>query len=341
MAVVTMKELLQAGMHFGHQTRRWNPKMKRYILGERNGIYLLDLRQSLSGIEQAYIYIRDMVADGGNILFVGTKKQAQDAVSNEAVRVGMPFVNERWLGGLLTNFTTMSSRTAKMRDLERRQRLGEFELMPKKEALLLTREMEKLQRYLGGIRNMERVPDALFVIDTKKEYIAVTEANRLGIPVVAIVDTNCDPDVIDFPIPGNDDAIRSTSLIARVIADAVSEGRRLAAYRGNASAPSTEEMATPEANPEEIKRKAQEQMRARVLAQQQQKEREARLLEAKRKAKEERDAADAAQTDAEAGDSTEATDAGASEATDAGASEATDAEAAVAASDSAGGESEA
>ena len=333
MAVVTMKELLQAGMHFGHQTRRWNPKMKRYILGERNGIYLLDLRQSLSGIEQAYIYIRDMVADGGNILFVGTKKQAQDAVSNEAVRVGMPFVNERWLGGLLTNFTTMSSRTAKMRDLERRQRLGEFELMPKKEALLLTREMEKLQRYLGGIRNMERVPDALFVIDTKKEYIAVTEANRLGIPVVAIVDTNCDPDVIDFPIPGNDDAIRSTSLIARVIADAVSEGRRLAAYRGNASAPSTEEMATPEANPEEIKRKAQEQMRARVLAQQQQKEREARLLEAKRKAKEERDAADAAQTDAEAGDSTEATDAGASEATDA--------EAAVAASDSAGGESEA
>ena len=328
-----MKELLQAGMHFGHQTRRWNPKMKRYILGERNGIYLLDLRQSLSGIEQAYIYIRDMVADGGNILFVGTKKQAQDAVSNEAVRVGMPFVNERWLGGLLTNFTTMSSRTAKMRDLERRQRLGEFELMPKKEALLLTREMEKLQRYLGGIRNMERVPDALFVIDTKKEYIAVTEANRLGIPVVAIVDTNCDPDVIDFPIPGNDDAIRSTSLIARVIADAVSEGRRLAAYRGNASAPSTEEMATPEANPEEIKRKAQEQMRARVLAQQQQKEREARLLEAKRKAKEERDAADAAQTDAEAGDSTEATDAGASEATDA--------EAAVAASDSAGGESEA
>ncbi|MBP7928564.1 MAG: 30S ribosomal protein S2 [Acidimicrobiia bacterium] len=299
MAVVTMKELLQAGMHFGHQTRRWNPKMKRYILGERNGIYLLDLRQSLSGIEQSYIYIRDMVADGGNILFVGTKKQAQDAVSNEAHRVGMPYVNERWLGGLLTNFTTMSARTAKMRDLERRQRLGEFELMPKKEALLLTREMEKLQRYLGGIRHMERVPDALFVIDTKKEYIAVTEANRLGIPVVAIVDTNCDPDVIDFPIPGNDDAIRSTSLIARVIADAVSEGRRLAAHRGNASAVATEDVATPAANPEEIKRKAQEQMRARVLAQQQQKEREARLLEAKRKAKEERDAAEATQEDAE------------------------------------------
>jgi small subunit ribosomal protein S2 len=186
-----------------------------------------------------------------------------------------------------------------MRDLERRQRLGEFELMPKKEALLLTREMEKLQRYLGGIRHMERVPDALFVIDTKKEYIAVTEANRLGIPVVAIVDTNCDPDVIDFPIPGNDDAIRSTSLIARVIADAVSEGRRLAAHRGNASAVATEDVATPAANPEEIKRKAQEQMRARVLAQQQQKEREARLLEAKRKAKEERDAAEATQEDAE------------------------------------------
>ena len=236
MSVVTMKQLLDAGVHFGHQTRRWNPKMKRFIWGERNGIYIIDLEQTLGRIETAYTYVRDLVADGGTILFVGTKKQAQEPVQRYADRCGMPYINERWLGGMLTNFQTMSKRVAKMKDYQRMRDTGEFEAMPKKEALLISRELEKLERNLGGIRNMERLPDAVFVLDTKKEDIAVTEANKLGMPVVAVVDTNCDPDIITYVIPGNDDAIRSANLMARVISDAVQEGRFIASRtRGTAS----------------------------------------------------------------------------------------------------------
>ena len=216
MAVITMRQMLEAGVHFGHQTRRWNPKMKRFIFGERNGIYIIDLEQTLSRVEKAYGYVRDLVAGGGVILFVGTKKQAQDPVRSYAEKCGMPFVNERWLGGMLTNFDTISKRVGKMLEYERMQASGEFEAMPKKEALLLTREMEKLQRNLGGLRGLTRKPDAVFVLDTKKEHIAVTEANKLGIPVVAVVDTNVDPELVQYPIPGNDDAIRANSLLARV-----------------------------------------------------------------------------------------------------------------------------
>jgi small subunit ribosomal protein S2 len=235
--VVTMRQLLEAGVHFGHQTRRWNPKMKRFIHGERNGIYIIDLQQTLGRIETAYSYVRDLVADGGTILFVGTKKQAQDPVQSYAERCGMPYVNERWLGGMLTNFQTMSKRVAKMKEYQRMRDSGEFEAMPKKEALMISRELEKLERNLGGIRNMERLPDAIFVLDTKKEDIAVTEANKLGLPIVAVVDTNCDPDIIQFVIPGNDDAIRSANLMARVISDAVEEGRFIASRRHGAAAP--------------------------------------------------------------------------------------------------------
>ena len=213
--VVTMRQLLDSGVHFGHQTRRWNPKMKRFIHGERNGIYIIDLEQTLGRIETAYSFVRDLVADGGTILFVGTKKQAQDPVRSYADRCGMPYVNERWLGGMLTNFQTMSKRVAKMKDYQRMRDSGDFEAMPKKEALLISRELEKLERNLGGIRNMERLPSAIFVLDTKKEDIAVTEANKLGLPIVAVVDTNCDPDIITYVIPGNDDAIRSANLMAR------------------------------------------------------------------------------------------------------------------------------
>ena len=228
MAVVTMKQLLEAGVHFGHQTRRWNPKMKRFIFGERNGIYIIDLTQTLKRIENAYTFVRDTVADGGSILFIGTKKQAQDPVEEFATKCGMPYINQRWLGGMLTNFQTISKRVGKMTEYQRMRDSGEFAAMPKKEALLLGRELDKLERYLGGIRNMEKLPAAVFVLDTKKESIAVTEANKLGIPVVAVVDTNCDPDVIQYVIPGNDDAIRSGSLLCRVIADAVDEGRLMA-----------------------------------------------------------------------------------------------------------------
>jgi small subunit ribosomal protein S2 len=235
--VVTMRQLLEAGVHFGHQTRRWNPKMKRFIHGEQNGIYIIDLQQTLGRIETAYSYVRDLVADGGTILFVGTKKQAQDPVQSYAERCGMPYVNERWLGGMLTNFQTMSKRVAKMKEYQRMRDSGEFEAMPKKEALMISRELEKLERNLGGIRNMERLPDAIFVLDTKKEDIAVTEANKLGLPIVAVVDTNCDPDIIQFVIPGNDDAIRSANLMARVISDAVEEGRFIASRRHGAAAP--------------------------------------------------------------------------------------------------------
>ncbi len=225
MALVTLQELLDAGVHFGHQTRRWNPKMRRFILGERNGIYLIDLRKTLVGIESSYAYVRDLVAQGGTILFVGTKKQPQGPVADYAAACGMPFVNQRWLGGMLTNFSTVAGRVKRMMELRAMERAGDFEGMPKREALRHQRELEKLNRNLSGIAGLDRVPDAVFVIDTKKEHIAVTEARKLGLPVVAVVDTNCDPDVIDYVIPGNDDAIRSGALLCRLIAEAVVEGR--------------------------------------------------------------------------------------------------------------------
>jgi len=231
MAVVTMKQLLSAGVHFGHQTRRWNPKMRRFILGERNGIYLVDLRQTMKGIEESYAFTRDLVARGGTILFVGTKKQTQGPIASYAEACGMPYVNERWLGGMLTNFQTVSTRVKRMKEFEAMEKAGDFEAMPKKEALRHSRELEKLQRNLGGIRGLDKLPDAIFVIDTNKEHIAVTEANKLSIPIVAVVDTNCDPDVISHVIPGNDDAIRSGALLCRVIADAVVEGRFIAQQR--------------------------------------------------------------------------------------------------------------
>ena len=225
MAVVTMRQLLESGVHFGHQTRRWNPKMKRYILTERNGIYIIDLTQSLSYIDKAYEFIRETVAHGGSIMFVGTKKQAQEAVAEQATRVGMPYVNERWLGGMLTNFQTVAKRIQRLKELEQ---LDFTDVagsgLTKKELLVLRREKDKLERTLGGIREMGKVPSALWVVDTKKEHIAVAEARKLGLPVVAILDTNCDPDEVDFAIPGNDDAIRATGLLTRVIADAVADG---------------------------------------------------------------------------------------------------------------------
>ncbi len=225
MSVVTMREMLDSGVHFGHQTRRWNPKMKRFIFTERNGIYIIDLQQSLSFIDRAYEFVKETVAHGGNILFVGTKKQAQEAIAEQATRVGMPYVNHRWLCGMLTNFATLSMRIERMKDLEEL----DFEDVAgsgrtKKELLLLERELQKLQANLGGIRNMTRTPSAVWIIDTKKEHLAIDEANKLGIPVVAILDTNADPDEVTYPIPGNDDAIRSVALLTRVIADAVADG---------------------------------------------------------------------------------------------------------------------
>ena len=232
--VVSMKQLLESGVHFGHQTRRWNPKMKRYIFTERNGIYIIDLQQSLDYIDRAYEFIKETVAHGGTILYVGTKKQAQEAIAEQARRVGMPFVNQRWLGGMLTNFSTVYKRLQRLKELE------EIDFsdvassgMTKKELLQLRREHDKLDRTLGGIRDMSRVPSAIWVVDTKKEHIAVNEARKLGIPVVAILDTNCDPDEVNYPIPGNDDAIRSVALLTRVVADAVAEG--LIARAGAAS----------------------------------------------------------------------------------------------------------
>ena len=224
MAVVTMKQLLDSGVHFGHQTRRWNPKMKRFIFSERNGIYIIDLQQTLTYIDKAYEFIRETVAHGGTILFVGTKKQAQEVVAEQARRVGMPFVNQRWLGGMLTNFSTVYKRLQRLKELEIMEQTGSHAALTKKEQLILSRERIKLERTLGGIRDMARVPSAIWVIDTKKEHIAVGEARKLGIPVVAILDTNCDPDEVDYKIPGNDDAIRSAALLTRVVADAVAEG---------------------------------------------------------------------------------------------------------------------
>jgi small subunit ribosomal protein S2 len=274
MAVVTMRDLLEAGVHFGHQTRRWNPKMKRFIHGERNGIYIIDLQQTLQRIEAAYSFVRDLVGDGGIILFVGTKKQAQDPVQSYAAKCNMPYINERWLGGMLTNFQTISKRVGKMKEYERMRDAGEFEAMPKKEALMLQRELDKLVRNLGGIRDLDRLPDAIFVLDTKKEDIAVTEANKLGIPIVAVVDTNCDPDVIDYVIPGNDDAIRSANLMARIVSDAVLEGRFIASRKGGpAEGPAVDRTAEEEA------KVAQQQAEARRQAALAAAEREARRAE--------------------------------------------------------------
>ncbi len=288
MAVVTMRQLLEAGVHFGHQTRRWNPKMRRFIFGERNGIYIIDLNQTLERIDSAYSFVRDLVAGGGTILFVGTKKQTQDPISNFATKCGMPYINERWLGGMLTNFTTIAGRVGKMQEYDRMRAAGDFEAMPKKEALILSRELEKLHRNLGGIRNMNRLPDAVFIIDTKKEHIAVTEANKLGLPIVAVVDTNCDPDLIQYVIPGNDDAIRAGSLMCRVIADAVEEGRFIAsrrAARSGAGAPAAVEGPRP-LTPEEEAEREEQQRQARRQAAIAQAEREARLLAARQQADE-------------------------------------------------------
>lgn len=231
MAVVTMRQLLEAGVHFGHQTRKWNPKMRRFIYGERNGIYVIDIRQTVGRIEKAYSFTRDLVARGGTIMFVGTKKQAQEAVEFQAMRVGMPYVTERWMGGMLTNFVTIKKRIGRLKELEAMEQAGTFELLPKKEVLQLNREHAKLQTNLGGIREMDKLPDAIWVVDTEIEAIAVKEANRLGIPVVSILDTNCDPDMVQYPIPGNDDAIRSAALLTRVVADACADGLMLRASR--------------------------------------------------------------------------------------------------------------
>src|SRR5436189_3222167 len=225
MPVATRRELLEAGVHFGHQTRRWNPKMSRFLYGERSGIYIIDLEKTLSGLQEAYDFVRELGRREGVVLFVGTKKQAQDVVADQAGRVGMPYVNTRWLGGMLTNFQTISGRLARLRELREMERSGAFEFLPKKEVLRLRHEKEKLERNLGGIQDLERLPDAIFVIDTKKEHIAVTEARKLGLPLIAIVDTNCDPDEVDYVIPGNDDAIRAVSLVTRVIADGLEEGQ--------------------------------------------------------------------------------------------------------------------
>ena len=226
MAVISMKQLLEAGVHFGHQTRRWNPKMAEYIFAERNGIYIIDLQKTVRKVDEAYKAVTSIVADGGEVLFVGTKKQAQESIKDESLRCGMYFVNERWLGGMLTNFKTIQSRIQRLKDLERMEREGTFEVLPKKEVAQLVHEMEKLQRNLGGIKDMKKIPSALFIVDPRKERIAIQEARNLGLPIVAIVDTNCDPDEVDYVIPGNDDAIRAVKLIAGKIADAVLEGKQ-------------------------------------------------------------------------------------------------------------------
>ena len=226
MAVVSMKQLLEAGVHFGHQTRRWNPKMARYIFTERNGIYIIDLQKTVKKLEESYNFVRDVAAGGQDILFVGTKKQAGDSVKEEAERCGMHYVNARWLGGMLTNFKTIRRRIARLSQLRKMQEDGTFDLLPKKEVTKLNLEIEKLEKFLGGIKNMDKLPGGLFIVDPRKERIAVAEARNLGIPIVAIVDTNCDPDEIDYVIPGNDDAIRAVKLISSTMADAVLESRQ-------------------------------------------------------------------------------------------------------------------
>lgn len=226
MAVISMKQLLEAGVHFGHQTRRWNPKMAEYIYTERNGIYIIDLQKTVRKVDEAYMFVRQIAMNGGTVLFVGTKKQAQDSIREEAERCGMYFINNRWLGGSLTNFTTIRKRIARLTELNNMQDNGTFDVLPKKEVAKLKLEMEKLEKNLGGIKNMPRLPSCLFVVDPRKEHIAVLEGRRLGIPIVGIVDTNCDPEEVDYVIPGNDDAIRAVKLIAGKMADAVIEGRQ-------------------------------------------------------------------------------------------------------------------
>lgn len=226
MAVISMKQLLEAGVHFGHQTRRWNPKMERYIFTERNGIYIIDLQKTVKKVEEAYNFVKEVSASGKSILFVGTKKQAQDSVKEEAERSGVYFINQRWLGGTLTNFSTIRKRIDRLTELETMETDGTFDVLPKKEVIILKKEKERLEKFLGGIKGMEELPGALFIVDPRKERIAVAEAKKLGIPIVAIVDTNCDPDEVDYVIPGNDDAIRAVKLLTERIADAVIEGRQ-------------------------------------------------------------------------------------------------------------------
>ncbi len=241
MSVVSMKQLLEAGVHFGHQTRRWNPKMAEFIFTERNGIYIIDLQKTVKKLEEAYNLIRDLSVEGKEILFVGTKKQAQDAIKEEAELCGMPYVNARWLGGMMTNFRTIRRRIDRLNQLRKMEEDGTFELLPKKEVIKLRGEIERLEKFLGGIQNMTKLPGALFIIDPRKERIAVMEAKKLNIPIVAIVDTNCDPDEIDYVIPGNDDAIRAVKLIAHAMAEAVIEGRD--GVQGSAAADDAEEVA--------------------------------------------------------------------------------------------------
>ena len=238
MSSVSMKQLLEAGVHFGHQTRRWNPKMAKYIFTERNGIYIIDLQKTVKMLDTAYDFIREISAEGGEVLFVGTKKQAQEAIREEAERCGMHFVNARWLGGMLTNYKTIQKRIARLEQLNKMKEDGTFDLLPKKEVIKLELEIEKLEKFMGGIKNMGTLPKAMFIVDTRKEKIAVAEARNLGIPVVAIVDTNCDPDEVDYVIPGNDDAIRAVKLIAGAMADAIIEGRQ-----GEQNVAETEEVA--------------------------------------------------------------------------------------------------
>ena len=226
MSIVSMKQLLEAGVHFGHQTRRWNPKMAPYIFTERNGIYIIDLQKTVKKLEEAYMFVRDVAANGDTILFVGTKKQAQDSVRDEAERCGMPLVNARWLGGMLTNFNTIQKRIKRLGQLKAMEENGTFDMLPKKEVIKLKLEIEKLEKYLGGVKDMNKLPGALFIVDTRKERNAIAEAHKLGIPVVAIADTNCDPDEIDYPIPGNDDAIRAIKLISSIMANAMIEGKQ-------------------------------------------------------------------------------------------------------------------
>ncbi|MFD1018212.1 30S ribosomal protein S2 [Thalassobacillus hwangdonensis] len=226
MSVISMKQLLEAGVHFGHQTRRWNPKMKKYIFTERNGIYIIDLQKTVKKVDEAYKYIRDIAADGGNILFVGTKKQAQETVRDEATRCGMFYINQRWLGGTLTNFQTIRKRIKRLKDIERMEEDGTFDVLPKKETVMLLKEKDRLVKFLGGIKEMKSLPDALFVIDPRKERIAIAEAHKLNIPIVGMVDTNCDPDEIDYVIPANDDAIRAVKLMTSKMADAVLEAKQ-------------------------------------------------------------------------------------------------------------------
>ena len=246
MAVVSMKQLLEAGVHFGHHTRRWNPKMAEYIFTERNGIYIIDLQKTVKKLEEAYAFVRELSENGGELLFVGTKKQAMDSIREEAIRCGMPYVNARWLGGMLTNFGTIQKRIRRLAQLKQMEQDGTFALLPKKEVIKLNLEIEKLEKFMGGITGMKKTPAALFIVDPRKERIAVAEAHKLGIPIVAIVDTNCDPDEIDYVIPGNDDAIRAVRLISGAMADAIIEGRQ-----GEANAPAAAPAETEEAPAEE------------------------------------------------------------------------------------------